>query len=118
MKKHKKDILKALILALFLITYYFMTLFISNLSSVKSYLPYYIWTYGWTLFIVAFCSMDRIKTLIHPGKIKINIIYLLLTLFMLTIYIPISPLFYFMLLGEITAPLLIFWYCFIHTFEK
>lgn len=119
MKQSKKDILIALMFILFIFSHYFGTSFIKmNYSSGQSSLLPYIWVIIWTLILIILFSIDHIKVLLSPGNIKINLAYLILSLLILTMYIPGTPLFLFFFINQTEVLLLIFWYSLIHVFYK
>ena len=114
------DILTAILIVLFLTGYYFLTKYILSYSSTHfNYLPVYIWKIVWTFLLTILFSIDYIKILIKPGKLKINFVYLILALLMLTLFIPRTPLFYFFYISPgIELLFLVFWYSLIRTFYK
>lgn len=119
MTKYLKEIIKPLIIIIFIAIYYYISRYIKlNNSNKMNYIPYYIWSYIWTFVLGIIFSFDYIKSLFNSGKIRINFIFLFLSLCILTMYIPNTPLFSFLLKGDIEFLNLIFWHSVIHTFCK
>ncbi len=114
------DIVTALLMVLFLTVYYFLTKSILSYSSEHiNYIPVYIWKMIWTLLLSILFSIEYIKILIKPGKLKINFVYLILAILMLTLFIPRTPLFYFFFISPgIELLFLVFWYSLLRTFYK
>lgn len=119
MKKFSHEIIMPVFIVLFIIFYYFINTFIvRNYSNQLNYLPYNIWTYLSTFFLTVILSFDYFKTLKKHGKYRINVIYLILAIILLTMNIPNTPLFVFLLIGKREVLLLVFWYCLFHTIRK
>jgi hypothetical protein len=119
MKKFSHEIIMPVLIILFIVLYYFInTYIVQNYSNHFNYLPYNIWAYLWTFVIAAIFSFDYFKTLKKPGKYGINIIYIILAICILTMNIPNTPLFGFLLMGKREVLLLVFWYCLFHTIRK
>ncbi len=118
MSKYKSEIIRILALILFLVMYYYISNFVIQTFSNKiNYIPYYIWTYIWTLLLMIIFSIDYIVNIFRSERIKINYLYLILSLCMLTMHIPKMPLFKFLLHGQMHVLLLVFWYSIIHIFN-
>lgn len=119
MINYKKELVKSMIIIVFLIIYYYVSNFVKlNYSNKQNYIPYYIWTYIWTLILVIIFSLEHFHTIIKLKNIKINFIFLCLALCMLSMYIPNTPFFNFILKGQSEFLILIFWYSVIHSFQK
>ncbi len=115
----KEHILKCMAFVLFLVGFYFSAGWVSaSFPAFISPVPYYIWLFVWSLILVALFSYSHITRWRNPGKIRVNIIYLVFSVLLLTMYIPNTPLFAFLLLDREEIPELLFWYALIHSFEK
>lgn len=118
-KINYKQIIISLIIILFLTIYYFTYTFIERIYSLKyNFLPYNIWTFIWTFIFNAIIWFNNHKTKKEFSKRKVNIVYLILALCMLTMYIPNTPLFKIYALGKGEVLLLIFWFVLFHTLEQ
>lgn len=117
--KNKSGTIKAILLILFILLYNFISDNIKlQFSNHQNYIPYYIWSYIWTLILGLIFSYDYLKNIFTSGKIKVNFIYIILSLSLLTMYLPNSPLSNYLLKGRIEVLLLIFWFSMIHIIEK
>lgn len=115
----KRDFCKVAIVLIFLMFFYYISIFIKENNKVApSFLQYQLWISIWTLVLVSMLSIDFMKNWFGSGILKINIIYLVLALFILTMFVPDTPLFSFVLINQTEVLFIIFWYFIIHSFYK
>ncbi|RBP67348.1 hypothetical protein DES36_10447 [Alkalibaculum bacchi] len=115
----KRNFCKVATVLIFLIFFYHISIFIKvNHKVVPDFLQYQLWISVWTLVLVSILSIDFIKAWFDSGRLKINMIYFVLSLFILTMFIPGTPLFSFVLIDQTEVLFIIFWYFVIHSFYK
>jgi hypothetical protein len=114
-----KDLLTVMLFTIFIYFLYIISNYIKiNYSILQYYIPHYIWLNIWTLILSILFSIDYIKNWLLPGKLRINFVYFIFSLLILTMYIPETPLFLFFSINKSEILLLVFWFCLLRSFYK
>lgn len=119
MKKSHQTLIFITSSILYLLILYFATDYIRvHYSAQYNYIPSQIFTFIWSFVFSFVLSIDHIKKIASKGKLKVNISYLIFAVLLLSIFIPVSPLFHFFLINQHEIIYILFGYTLIHGFYK